>query len=73
MGDEAAQTAQRSCGCPILGDAQDQTGWGPGQPELVGGSLAHGRELELDDLQHLFKPKPFYDPMIYHRNAASFQ
>ena len=43
MGDEAAQTAQRSCGCPILGDAQDQTGWGPGQPELVGGSQPMAR------------------------------
>ena len=27
-----------SCGCPIPGGAQGQVGWGPGQPELVGGS-----------------------------------
>jgi len=25
-------------GCPIPGDAQGQVGWGPGQPELVGGT-----------------------------------
>ena len=29
--------------CPIPGDAQGQVGWGPGQPELVWGSPAHGR------------------------------
>jgi len=28
--------------CPIPGGAQGQAGWGPGQPELVGGSPAHG-------------------------------
>ena len=28
--------------CPIPGGAQGQVGWGPGQPELVGGSPAHG-------------------------------
>ena len=26
--------------CPIPGGAQGQVGWGPGQPELVGGSPA---------------------------------
>jgi len=29
--------------CPIPGGAQGQVGWGSGQPELVGGSPAHGR------------------------------
>ena len=29
--------------CPIPVGAQGQVGWGPGQPELVGGSPAHGR------------------------------
>ena len=28
--------------CPIPGGAQGQVGWGPGQPELVGGSPVHG-------------------------------
>jgi len=42
-----AQAAQRSCGCPIPGGAQGQLGWGPGQPEPVGGNPAHGRGLEL--------------------------
>ena len=31
------QAAQRSCGCPIPRSAQDQVGWGFGQPGLVGG------------------------------------
>jgi len=39
-----------SCGCPIPGGAQGRVGWDSGQPELVGGSLAHGRVLELDNL-----------------------
>jgi len=30
------QANQRSCGCPISGDAQGQAGWCPGQPQLVG-------------------------------------
>ena len=29
--------------CPIPGGTQGQVGWGPGQPELVGGSPAHSR------------------------------
>jgi len=45
-----AQAAQRSCGCPISGGAQGQVGWGPGQPELVGGNPAHAERLELDGL-----------------------
>jgi len=28
---------------PIPGGAQGQVGWGPEQPELVGGSPAHSR------------------------------
>ena len=28
---------------PFLGGIQGQVGWGPGQPELVGGSPTHGR------------------------------
>jgi len=28
---------QGGCGCPIPGGAQDQVGWGPGQPDLVDG------------------------------------
>ena len=35
-----------SCGAPSL-EVQGQVGWGPGQPELVGDSPAHGRGLEL--------------------------
>ena len=29
---------------------EGQAGWGPGQPDLVVVSLAHGRGLELNDL-----------------------
>ena len=42
----------RGCGCPVPGNAQDQVGWGPGQPGLVlnvkADGPASGRGLELD-------------------------
>jgi len=61
-GSEAvAQAAQRNCGCPTPGDIQGSIGWGLGHPDLVGGSPAHGRELELGDLCCPFHPKSFYD------------
>jgi len=42
--DEAlAQVVQRSCGCPIIGSAQGQVGWGVEQPGLVKSVPAHGR------------------------------
>ena len=44
------------CGCPVLGGVQDQVGWGPGQPELVGGSPVHGWGMEQGDLWYLFQP-----------------
>jgi len=56
--------AQRSCGCSIPGGVQGQVGWGPGQPELVGGNSSHSRGLELGGLQGPFQSKPFYDCMI---------
>jgi len=40
----------RSCGCPLPGSVQDQTGWGFEQPGLVEGVPAQDRGLELDDL-----------------------
>ena len=36
--------------CPISGGTEGQVGWGPGQPELVEGSPAHGMGLELGGL-----------------------
>ena len=39
-------------------------GWGPGQPDLVGGNPTHGRGLEFDGLQGSFQSKPFYDCTI---------
>jgi len=36
--------------CPIPGGNQGQVGWGPGQTDLVGGSLDHDRGLELGGL-----------------------
>ena len=46
-GEILAQVAQRGCGCPFPGGAQDNFGWGPGQPGLVldmevGGSACGG-------------------------------
>jgi len=41
--------------CPIPGGAQGQVGWGPGQPDPVGGSP------EQAELGGSFKPKPFCD------------
>ena len=35
---------------PITGGTQGQIGWGSGLPELVRGSVAHGRGLELNGL-----------------------
>ena len=49
-GEALEQAAQRSCGCPIPGNTQGQVGWGPGQPELLGGT-AYGRGLELEGLK----------------------
>ena len=42
-GEALAQTAQRSCGCPIPEGTQDQVGCSPRQLELEGGNPAHGR------------------------------
>ena len=47
-----------SCGYPIPGGAQGNV-WGPGQPELVGGSQP--RAGSLDGLLGPFQPKPSYD------------
>ena len=35
-----------SCGCPIPGYIQGQAECGSGQPGLVAGNPAHGREVE---------------------------
>lgn len=51
-----AQGAQGSCGCPVPLSVQGQAGWGLEQPGP--GVLAHGRDLELDDLKSPFQPKP---------------
>ena len=45
--------------CPIPGGAQGQLGWGPGWPELVGGSPAHGGGLGLGGLWGPLQPKLF--------------
>jgi len=44
------QVAQRSCGCPVRGSVESQTGWDFEKPVLVEGVTAHGRRLDLDDL-----------------------
>ena len=59
-GEELAQTAQKSCRCPIPGGAQGQDGWGLQQIDQVVDNFTHGR----DWIQSPFQPKPFYDFMI---------
>ena len=49
-GEALAQTAQRGCECPNPGGVQGWVEWAPVQHELLGGSPAHSRGLELDDL-----------------------
>jgi len=39
-GEALAQAAQRSCGGSIPGCVRGQAGWGPGQPDPVGGNPA---------------------------------
>jgi len=49
-GEALAQAAHRSYGYPVCGGVHIQVGWDPGQPDLLGGSPACSRRLELDDL-----------------------
>ena len=49
-GDALEQVAQEGYGCPIPGGIQGQVGWGPGQPDLVGGNQPVAGGLELDGL-----------------------
>lgn len=46
-----AQTAQRSCRCPIPGSIQGHVGRGPGQPELFWAGLPCTSRLGLDVLR----------------------
>jgi len=46
-GEALEQVAKRSCRCVIPGDIQDQFGWCPALPDLVGGNSAHGRGVEV--------------------------
>mgnify|MGYP001856909608 CR=1 FL=1 len=42
-GKALAQAAQRDCGCFISRCIHSLAGWGPRQPDLLGGNPAHGR------------------------------
>ena len=42
-----AQAAQRSCRGPASGGIQGQAEWRPGQPDLMGGNLAHVRGVGI--------------------------
>ena len=55
-GETLEQVAHRGCGCPLHGSIQGQAGWDFGQPGPVVRSPAHGRGLELDDLEGPFQP-----------------
>ena len=50
-GEPLEQVAQRSCGCPIIGNVRSQVERGFEQLDLVKDVSAHGREVGLDDLQ----------------------
>jgi len=54
----------QSCGCPISEGNHGQAGCGPGQPDLVSGSPAHSKGLELGGLWGPFLPKPLYDMIL---------
>lgn len=55
---------QRSCGISTSGGSvQDQVGRDFEQPSPMEGIFAHGKGLELEDLQDLFQLKPFWDSM----------
>ena len=63
------------CGCPNPEGARCQVGWGPGQPQLLSGSTAHGRGLGLGGIYGPFQPKPFYDSvteLVLCRTSYSF-
>jgi len=62
--DIKAQVAQRSCGCPLPGNVQDQVGRGLEHPGLVEGGPAHGRGIGLDDQTGPFQPKPCRGSMV---------
>lgn len=52
---------------------QGQVGWSLGQPGLVVGNHAHGRRLELGDLECPFQLKPFHDSIIFFTTLPHFQ
>jgi len=54
--------------CPIPGGIQGQVGWGPGQPDLVGGNLAMAGGWSSIILK-VFQPKPFYDSLREERGS----
>ena len=47
-GEALAHAAQSNCGCSIPGGVQGHIGWGPGQPELVGGGSSNGKVVGTD-------------------------
>lgn len=49
-GEALESVAQRSCRCPIPGNAQGQVGWGFGQPGLVTDIHVSDRGFEIDSL-----------------------
>lgn len=54
---------QASAKLLILQVVNTSSGWGLGQPDLVGGIIAHARRFDLNDLSGPFQPEPFYDSM----------
>jgi len=63
-GGEALEQLPRELWCPISGGAQGQVGWGPGQPQLAGGSPAHGMGWDSMIFKIPSNLKPFYDSVL---------
>ena len=56
----------RPYGCPTLVGVEGRVGWGPGQPDLVGGNQPMRGGMEINDLGGPFQLKPFYDSADSH-------
>jgi len=47
-GETLEQVAQRSCGCPVIGNIKGQVGRDFKQPDLVENVSSHGRQVGLE-------------------------
>ena len=64
-GETLEQVAQRSGGCPIIGNVQVQAACSFEQPGIVKHVTTHNRGMEQLIFKGPFQPKPFFDSMIH--------